>query len=147
MPFLHFALYQTAGPEASQHLVVFDEAPTTMASLPTVLAYWVLPQLSHHHLAQQSHSLLVEANKLPPTASLLDKGLCTLVAGELPAPTRQERLCLFFEGESLRGNFALLRLRPGGSRWLFGRLQFMPDKFVRGPQVAPTWPTTQTASV
>lgn len=146
MTSLHFVLWQSVGAHTSQHLALFEQAPVA-GNTDSILAHWVLPELTHHRLAQQSHSLLVEATHLPPPTHLLDMGECTLVTGELPLQDDQERLCLGFEGHTLRGHFAMLRLRPGGSRWLFGRLQFMPDRFQRGPQVAPSWPSTQTTSV
>ncbi|UOG73085.1 hypothetical protein MTX78_13220 [Hymenobacter tibetensis] len=146
MTSLHFALYQSTGLLACQHLVLYAQDPI-LKSVAPALAHWTVPQLGHHQLTQQSHSLLAEATELPPTAYLVDRGTCTLMAGELPPHIGQERIRLHFEGYDLRGQFALLRLRPSGSRWLFGRLQFMPDKFERGTQVAPAWPTTQTTSV
>lgn len=146
MPALHFALWQSTGTHPSQHLALFEQAPV-IGSIGDALAHWVLPNLGNHRLAQQSHSLLVEAKQLPLASQLVDAGRCTLITGTLPMQPNQERLCLDFEGRTLRGHFALLRLRAGGSRWLFGRLQFMPDKFERGPQVAPLWPVTQSFSV
>ncbi len=130
----------------SQHLTLFAQVPAD-GDMDGALAHWVLPELGNHRLAQQTHSLLVETAYLPPASYLLDIGRCTLVTGELPLQAEQERLCFGFEGRTLRGYFALLRLRPGSSRWLFGRLQYMPDKFEQGPQVAPLWPITQTTSV
>ncbi len=146
MSALHFALWQSAEARTSQHLALFAQVPVD-GSLGTALAHWELPELGHHRLAQQSHSLLIEAPCVPPVSYLLDIGRCTLVTGELPLQAEQERLCLGFEGRTLRGYFALLRLRAGSCRWLFGRLQYMPDEFKQNPQAAPLWPVTQTTSV
>ncbi|MDF7811946.1 hypothetical protein [Hymenobacter sp. YC55] len=146
MSSFHFVVWQSVGSRTSQHLALFAQAPVA-GDTDSILAHWVLPELTHHRLAQQSHSLLVETTLLPPPTHLLDMGECTLLTGDLPLQAEQERLCFDFEGHTLRGHFAMLRLRPGGSRWLFGRLQFMPDKFQRGSQVAPLWPSTQTTSV
>ncbi|HEX8425388.1 hypothetical protein [Hymenobacter sp.] len=146
MSSFHFALWQSAGASTSQHLALFAQAPTGR-NWGSALAHWALPQLGHHRLAQQTHSLLVEATHMPLATHHYETGRCTLITGQLPLQNGQERLCLNFEGHTLRGHFALLRLRPGSSRWLFGRLQFMPDKFQRGPEIAPSWPSAQTTSV
>ena len=146
MSFLHFALWQSAEAHTSQHLGLFAQVPVD-GNMGTALAHWELPELAHHRLTLQSHSLLAEAARVPPASHLLDIGRCTLLTGELPLHTEQERLCFRFEGRTLRGYFALLRLRAGSSRWLFGRLQYMPDEFRHSSQAAPLWPVTQTTSV
>ena len=133
---------------ATQHLALYDQDPDPdEEELRPVLTHWVLPQGSGRRLATQSHSLLTETSDFPPVACVLDSGPCTLINGTLPTPTRLERLHLRFEGSSLYGHFVLLRMRPGSSRWLFGPLEYMPDKFQRGPLVAPLWPTTQSTRV
>lgn len=148
MTSLHFVLWQSAGAASSQHLALYDQNPPDdeHATRP-VLAHWVFPQYRHQRLAKQSHSLLVETTDFPPPELILDAGCCQLLRGALPSPSGLDRLHLCFEGGSLYGHYSLLRLQAGSSRWLFGPIQYMPDKFAQGPFMAPLWPTTQTTLV
>lgn len=145
---LQFILWQSAGIAPGQHLALYNQTPPeTDDAIQPVLAHWVLPQQHRQRLTKQSHSLLVETTDFPPLDQVLDSGPCTLVRGTLPTPNGLERLHLCFEGSSLRGHYSLLRLQGGSTRWLFGPLQYMPDKFARGQFVAPLWPTSQTRLV
>lgn len=144
---LQFILWKSTGIAPGQHLALYNPTPPdTDDAVQPVLAHWMLPQ-QHQRLAKQSHSLLVETTDFPPLEQVLDTGNCTLVHGTLPMPAGLERLHLCFEGISLRGHYSLLRMQASSSRWLFGPIQYMPDKFARGQFVAPLWPTAQTKQV
>lgn len=148
MASLQFILWKSAGNAPDQHLAIYSHLlPDAEGRVRSMLAHWVLPQQQRRRLGRQSHSLLVEATELPPAEQVLDAGACTLVRGALPLADGQERLHFYFEGNSLRGHFSLLRLQARSTRWLFGPVQYMPDRFARGSFVAPLWPTTQTKLV
>lgn len=147
MASLQFVFWKSAGIAPSHHLALYNQTPPDTAhEVPPVLAHWVLPQ-QQQRLTKQSHSLLVETTDFPPLEQILDSGPCTLVRGALPTSTGLDRLHLCFEGNLLRGHYSLLRLQASSTRWLFGPIQYMPDKFARGQFVAPLWPTTQTKLV
>jgi hypothetical protein len=144
---LQFVLWKSAGVAPGQHLALYHQTPPDAEDdAQPVLAHWMLPQ-QHQRMVQQSHSLLVETPNFPPLEHVLDTGLCTLVRGSLPTTAGIDRLHLCFAGNHLRGHYSLLRLQANSTRWLFGQIQYMPDKFERGHLVAPLWPTTQTKLV
>jgi hypothetical protein len=148
MASLQFVLWKSAGSTPDQHLAIYNQDLLgAERAVQSALVHWVLPQQHQRRLGKQSHSLLIESTELPPAEQVLDTGQCTLVRGTLPIPNGLERLHVCFEGISLRGHYSLLRLQAHSTRWLFGLVQYMPDRFARGSFIAPLWPTTQTKLV
>ncbi|WP_022824675.1 hypothetical protein [Hymenobacter norwichensis] len=149
MASLQFVLWKSAGSTSDQHLAIYNQnlLGAERATPSAALVHWVLPQQHQRRLGKQSHSFLIESVELPLAEQVLDTGQCTLVRGTLPIPNGLERLHMCFEGASLRGHYSLLRLQAHSTRWLFGLVQYMPNRFARGSFVAPLWPTTQNKLV
>lgn len=137
MTTLRYVLRQSLDEGATfQHLALFDDAVPGAGPV----AHWVLPKQPSRGI-QQPHSLLAEAPKgMPLPDQELDAGSCALVSTRLPLTADVERVRLTLRGRHMCGHYAMQRLRPGGSCWLFGPLQFVPDaqrNLRRGAFVAP----------
>ena len=122
MQTLRFELRQSAG--CYQHLALFaaDAPPGS-----TPLAHWVLPYESRRTINSRTSLLMTEATLDLPDM-LLDSGTGTLPTTSLPVADSLNHLRMTLRGTHLCGHFLLQRLRPGGSSWLFGPLQFLPTR-------------------
>lgn len=126
MQTLRFELRQSAGAGAYQHLALFDAAAPA-GSAP--LAHWVLPYESRRTISSRATLLMTEAPAgLALPEKLLDEGSGTLPTTVLPVAESLNHLRMTLRGTRLCGHFSLQRLRPGGASWLFGPIQFMPDR-------------------